>query len=50
MKLGRAQDLASLDRNYRNLDPADPYRKAWEIVNNEGYDAFVKELKSVTTK
>jgi hypothetical protein len=50
LRLGREPDLATLDKNYRNLDPANPYRRAWEIVNAEGYDAFVKELKSVTTK
>lgn len=50
VKLARQPDLASLDRNYPSLNPADPYRRAWEIVNDESYEAFVKELKSSTTK
>lgn len=45
LKLHRPDALKTLDHDYRNgPDPA--YKRAWEIVNDEeGYEAFVGELK-----
>ena len=47
LKLGRPDDLKTLDHDYRNSpDPA--YKRAWEIVNDqEGYEPFIGELKAV---
>lgn len=45
LKLGRRDDLAAIDKSYRNRDAADPYRRAWEIIDFEGYEAVINELK-----
>jgi hypothetical protein len=43
LKLNRLDDLKTIDQEYRNgPDPA--YKRAWEIVNSEGYQAFIEEL------
>ena len=47
LKLDRRDDLALLDKIYRGRAPNDPYRRAWEIIEVEGYDALVSELKEV---
>ena len=43
-KLGEKDKLRELDEHYRARSPAG-YRRAWEIVNTEGHEAFIKELK-----
>lgn len=43
-KLGETEKLRDLDEQYRTRSPA-AYRRAWEIVNTEGHEAFIKELK-----
>ena len=46
VKLRRQDDLATLDEAYRGRGATDPYRRAWEIINDvEGYEALIKELK-----
>lgn len=43
--LGRSEALRWLDHDYRVEAPAG-YRRAWEIVNAEGVEAFVAELRA----
>lgn len=43
-KLREKDKLRELDEHYRTRSPAG-YRRAWEIVNTEGHEAFIKELK-----
>jgi len=48
LKLRKTTELKYLDYLYRTDPPPSYYKRAWEIVNNiEGYEAFIKELKSV---
>jgi predicted nucleic acid-binding protein len=44
-KLGKADELKWLDQSYRTTAPP-AYKRAWEIVNDEGVDAFLNELKA----
>jgi hypothetical protein len=44
-KLGRDDLLTMLDRSYNFIGGA--YARAWEIVQTEGYEVFLKELPSV---
>ena len=47
LKLNRTDLLHWVDNRYRNLFPP-VYKRAWEIVNDiEGYEAFIKELKTM---
>jgi hypothetical protein len=43
-KLGRSRELEFVDQRYRKMAPP-TYRRAWEIVNAEGEDALLQELK-----
>lgn len=43
--LGKTQELRWLDHDYKVDAPAG-YRRAWEIVNAEGVDAFLTELRA----
>jgi hypothetical protein len=46
LKLNRPVDLKTMADEYRNgPDPA--YKRAWEIVNSEGYQAFIEELQAL---
>lgn len=42
IKLGRPDLIAMLDRKYKSFGGA--YVRAWEIVQLEGFEAFIKEL------
>jgi hypothetical protein len=44
-KLGKTEELQYLDAEYRTDPPPSYYSRAWEIVNREGYQAFLNELK-----
>jgi len=44
-KLGRSSELEFVDQRYRKTLPP-TYRRAWEIVNAEGEDALIQELKA----
>ena len=43
--LGKVEELHWLDHDYRTQAPAG-YRRAWEIVNAEGVEPFLAELRS----
>jgi len=43
-RLGKSEELQYLDRLYRTDPAPSHYKRAWEIVNAEGYEAFIKEL------
>lgn len=45
-KLGRTSELEYLDEFYRKRARLG-YRRAWEIVNAEGEDVVIRELKSL---
>jgi len=48
LKLGKTDELKYLDQLYRTDPPPASYKRAWEIVNDiEGYEAFIKELKTM---
>lgn len=50
VKLNKTEILQWLDNRYRNQFGPD-YKRAWEIVSDiEGYEAFIKELKSMPKK
>lgn len=44
-RLGMVEELRWLDRDYRSEAPAG-YRRAWEIINAEGVEPFMAELKA----
>ena len=44
IRLGDESELELLDKEYRTEHGA--YTRAWEIVNSEGYDRFIQELKA----
>lgn len=44
-QLGRRHELALLDKEYRGAPAADAYRRAWEIVDREGTEPFLAELR-----
>jgi hypothetical protein len=47
VKLNKPEILQWVDNKYRNRFGPD-YKRAWEIVNDiEGYEAFIKELRSM---
>jgi hypothetical protein len=49
-KLGLAEQLTFLDRDYRTAS-APEYRRAWEIVNDiEGAQSFISELKALVER
>lgn len=43
--LGKAEELRWLDRDYRT-EASRGYRRAWEIVNAEGVEPFLAELRT----
>ena len=45
-KLGRSRELALLDQRYAGAPPGDAYRRAWEIVGQEGTEPFIAELRA----
>lgn len=50
LKLNKPELLEWVQNRYRNRFPP-PYKRAWEIVNDiEGYEAFMKELKTMPSK
>lgn len=46
-KLGKTEELQYLDQEYRTDPPPSNYKRAWEIVHREGYQAFLAELKQL---
>jgi len=50
LKLGKTAELAYLEQEYKTDTGA--YRRAWEIVGEEGWEVFLRELKgeAVTRK
>jgi hypothetical protein len=50
LRLGKKAELAFLDREYRTDPSPSYYKRAWEIVNQEGYQAFVAELATLASK
>jgi hypothetical protein len=47
-QLGRHQAYAQLQHAYAR-NPASPYKRAWEIVEAEGAEAFIAELRRAVT-
>jgi hypothetical protein len=47
-KLGRQADLEHLDRLYRTDPLPSFYKRAWEIVEREGHETLVAELKAIS--
>ena len=45
MKLGKTAELKFLEEEYRT-SPKESYARAWEIVNQEGYEKFIEELRA----
>jgi hypothetical protein len=45
-RLHKAEELKFLESEYRTDPPPSHYKRAWEIVEAEGYEKFVGEMRA----